>query len=147
VRDKVIAYVVRWDAGGWQLLVFEHTDAPEAGLQVPAGTVEPGEPLEAALWRELSEESGLRPPQVALIAKLDEAAEPEWDVVRHIYLLRAADGLPPSWQHVVAGAGEDQGLVFEYRWDEISRRPRLAGHQDRWLALIEQSLSQRQARS
>jgi len=40
------------------LLVFEHTEAPEAGIQVPAGTLEPGEqPLDGAI-RELREETG-----------------------------------------------------------------------------------------
>jgi len=40
-----------------RLLVFEHTRAPEAGIQVPAGTMEPGEvPVDAA-FRELREET------------------------------------------------------------------------------------------
>ena len=59
MKLKVMAYVVRREAGGWQLLVFEHAGDPQAGVQVPAGTVEPGEPLETALWRELFEESGI----------------------------------------------------------------------------------------
>jgi 8-oxo-dGTP pyrophosphatase MutT (NUDIX family) len=41
-----------------RLLVFEHSDFPSAGIQVPAGTIERDEqPLTAAL-RELCEETG-----------------------------------------------------------------------------------------
>jgi len=147
MQDKVLAYVVRWESGGWRLLVFEQANDPEAGTQVPAGTVEPGEALETAVWRELAEESGLHPPQVALVAKLAQAPQLEWDVVRHIYLFQAVTGLPQTWQHVVAGVGEDQGMLFNYRWDALADRPHLAGNQDRWLALIEPSMWQAQARS
>ena len=35
VKRKVLAYVTRGD----ELLVFRHRDFPEAGLQVPAGTM------------------------------------------------------------------------------------------------------------
>lgn len=41
-----------------RLLVFEHPYSPSAGIQVPAGTLEPGEqPMTGAL-RELCEETG-----------------------------------------------------------------------------------------
>ncbi len=43
-----------------QLLVFKHRDIHEAGIQVPGGTVDEGETLEAAILREVQEESGLR---------------------------------------------------------------------------------------
>ena len=147
VTEKVLAYVVRQAASDWQLLVFEHAGDVEAGVQVPAGTVELGETLETALWRELFEESGLRPPQVELLGKLAEAPQPERNAVPHIYLFRASQNLPPAWRQIVAGSGQDQGLLFEYRWVDLSSQPRLAGNQGRWLALIDQSLSQLQARS
>ena len=39
-REKVLVYVTR----GHDLLVLEHTaDYPDAGVQVPAGGVDPGE--------------------------------------------------------------------------------------------------------
>ncbi|MFF0575569.1 NUDIX domain-containing protein [Streptosporangium saharense] len=44
VREKVLCYVVR----DGRLLVFRHTD--HGGIQVPAGSIKPGErPKEAAL--------------------------------------------------------------------------------------------------
>ena len=55
VKRKVLAYVARGD----ELLVFRHRDFPDAGLQVPAGTIEVGEDPQDAALREVREESGL----------------------------------------------------------------------------------------
>jgi len=52
---KVFAYIIRHKNQQAELLVFEHRDYPEAGIQVPAGTVEDQEALEAALMREVEE--------------------------------------------------------------------------------------------
>ena len=69
--DKVVAYVTREHNGELQLLVFEHEKKwSEAGLQVPAGTVEKGESLEQAVLREVFEETGLR--LVDSVKKIDE---------------------------------------------------------------------------
>ena len=139
--NKVLAYVVRTENHEHQLLVFEHAGAPESGLQVPAGTVEPGEAIEAALWRELFEESGLQPPQVSLVARLGIFPQPEWGTTRHVFLLQAAASLPHTWQHIVSGGAEDNGMNFEYRWAALSEPPQLAGNQDRWLPMIESTFA------
>ncbi len=44
---KVYAYITREKEGVMQLLVFKHRDIHEAGIQVPGGTVDEGETLEA----------------------------------------------------------------------------------------------------
>jgi 8-oxo-dGTP pyrophosphatase MutT (NUDIX family) len=54
--QKVYAYITSPEG---QLLVFEHVDFPEAGVQVPGGTVEVGESVDAAVIREAEEETGL----------------------------------------------------------------------------------------
>jgi 8-oxo-dGTP pyrophosphatase MutT (NUDIX family) len=54
--DKVTAFVVRQGGAGRELLILQH---PFAGLQLPAGTVEPGETPEAGALREAQEETGL----------------------------------------------------------------------------------------
>ncbi len=52
---KVTAYITC--AG--KLVVFTQADFPEAGVQVPSGTVDSGENLEQAVLREAYEETGL----------------------------------------------------------------------------------------
>lgn len=54
--DKVVCYLIH----DGHLLVFTHDTVPltAAGVQVPAGTIEPGETPEAAALRELREETG-----------------------------------------------------------------------------------------
>lgn len=68
---KVLAYVTHASRPG-QILVFEQPDFPEAGLQVPAGTVEPDETPEAAVLRETAEETGLQ--QLSIEKFLGETA-------------------------------------------------------------------------
>lgn len=58
VLPKVSAFITREGVSGRELLVFDH-DNPGGGTQIPAGTVEPDEPLVTAILRETHEESGL----------------------------------------------------------------------------------------
>jgi 8-oxo-dGTP pyrophosphatase MutT (NUDIX family) len=112
---KVLAYIIRKREATHELLVFAHQHPPDLPIQVPAGTVDPGETLEAALLREIWEESGLT--AVRLIRKLGirdlPAANPAKQ--QHYYLLEASD-LPDHWQHTVQGSGLDFGMVFLYHW-------------------------------
>lgn len=134
MRHKVLAYITRERRGRTELLVFAHRDQPEAGLQVPAGTVEAGEAIEHALWREVAEEAGLTAAQLRLVRQLAAHPEPEWDQVRHVFHLAAAAELPEAWTHLVQGAGEDSGLAFVYHWSTLDIE--LAGNQHRWLAAL-----------
>ena len=54
--EKVTAFVTRTINSETELLLFEH---PRAGIQLPAGTVEVGEPHAVAAAREAYEETGL----------------------------------------------------------------------------------------
>ncbi len=117
---KVIAYIMRPRPDApHQLLVFAHLDQPEVPLQVPAGTVEVDETAEAALEREITEESGLT--SLRLIRKLGVHHLPQTrPVEQHYYLLAAPPDLPDRWLHQVQGEGLDAGLVFAYNWVEAS---------------------------
>ncbi len=112
MKHKVVAYITR----GRELLVFEHEGMPEAGVQVPAGTVEPDEPLEAALWREIAEESGLTHEHLSFRRWLGDWPHPAHGNIRHYAWLTVGLDAPNHWVHRVNGAGEDQGLMFVYRW-------------------------------
>jgi 8-oxo-dGTP pyrophosphatase MutT (NUDIX family) len=61
--DKVTAFITRVHRGDLQIVVFDHPEIEGSGvgpsIQVPAGTVEPGETAEEAVLREAVEETGL----------------------------------------------------------------------------------------
>ncbi|HYM28023.1 MAG TPA: NUDIX domain-containing protein, partial [Steroidobacteraceae bacterium] len=117
-REKVVAYITHRR----RLLVFAHRDFPEAGIQVPAGTLEPGETGEAAVLREAREESGLD--DLALVRYLGE----RWldmtpfgrDEVLHrrFYHLRCLGEPPETWLAVEEhpSGGETEPIYFECFW-------------------------------
>lgn len=109
------------DARG-RLLVFRH---PEDGhMQLPKGTIEPGESPEVAVRRELLEESGIDyvgPLQP--LGTLDRECEAgvEGNTHRHaqlwhLFLMRAHGALPETFVHKATGSPEEEGLVFSFRW-------------------------------
>src|SRR3954468_14297639 len=97
--EKVLAYVTRTRNGRTELLVFEHRDQPAAGVQVPAGTVESGESIAAAVVRELEEESGLSALQPH--GPIDEYmwvnAQTGNHHHRHVFCFDAPPDLPVTW--------------------------------------------------
>ena len=117
-RPRVLAYVTRERAGRTELLVFAHRDFPDAGIQVPAGRVDPGESLESGLLRELEEEAGLT--RVRVLRELpgfEDHYSSRYE--NHAFRVVLEEPAPDEWEHVVAGEGDDAGLVFVYRWAPI----------------------------
>jgi 8-oxo-dGTP pyrophosphatase MutT (NUDIX family) len=139
MRHKVLAFITRHPPTQRQVLVFAHRDYPQAGLQVPAGTVEDAEPIDRALWREIHEESGLQAAQLRLVRQLTEFPETGGRRYWHLYQLEAVTALPDQWLHTVQGKGADQGLVFRYYWINLADAPRLITRMGHWAALIDPS--------
>ncbi len=135
--DRVLAYVTRERDGRKELLVFDHRDYPNAGAQVPAGRLEPGEDIEAGLLRELEEEAGLANARV--LRKFGTFAPRELphgrSYTNHAFEVEALDA-PDAWEHVVGGDGDDAGLVFRYRWVPLEPTPQLWGGSDPALARL-----------
>ena len=109
------------DAQG-RLLVFRH---PEDGnMQLPKGTIEPGESPEVAVRRELLEESGIDyAGELQSLGTLDRECEAgvEGNTHRHpqlwhLFLMRAEGDLPESFTHTATGSPEEEGLVFLFSW-------------------------------
>jgi ADP-ribose pyrophosphatase YjhB (NUDIX family) len=139
VIRKVFAYITRYGVQGVEVLVFRHRDFPEAGLQVPAGTVEDGEELQDTLWREIQEETGLADLRLAgQIAKglYHSIEKMEWHE-RNVFHLEAPAHLPASWDHVVVSDAEDNGLHFCFSWMPIAlAKGKLSAAQGDWLDRI-----------
>ncbi len=96
------------------LLVFDHADAPEAGTQVPGGTVQHGEAVERAALRELAEETGVVEARVlGLIGPYLERMPDGGMVIRHVAAVSLGALKDDAWRHVVTGAGIDAGLSFD----------------------------------
>jgi 8-oxo-dGTP pyrophosphatase MutT (NUDIX family) len=124
VKKRVVAYITRDRNGQRELLVFDHRDHPEAGTQVPAGRLDPGEDLEAGLLREIEEESGLT--DVRIVRELpDFESHYSSRYENHAFHVTLEEKAPDEWDHVVVGAGDDAGLVFRYRWVPLEPDPHL----------------------
>jgi len=135
VIAKVIAYITRERGGETQLLVFEHVDFPDAGVQVPKGTVEPGETIGNAARREVREEAGLTMLDgLEYIGQITQTA-PRFvssDVEEWNFFAMRADGNiadREAWTHRVQGRGEDKGMWFRYYWVVLNPGLELAGRQ------------------
>lgn len=133
-RDKVVVYITQ----GKRLLIFRHTEYPEAGIQVPAGTVNPGESLDAAAIRETCEETGLPEADLELRGFLGDDIIPEGGadnpaaIHRHFFHVEFKGTPPQRWIHYEENPsdGTPGPIEFEFCWvhlpDEI---PPLAGNQ------------------
>ena len=109
-REKVLIYLTRGDD---ELLVLEHTDQfPHAGVQVPAGGVDPGEDPATTAHRELFEETGLQLTDQAIYLASHVLTRAAPSRVRHYYWMTAPPATPGSWSHVVSAGDEDAGMLF-----------------------------------
>ena len=116
--SKVFAYITHQN----KLLVFRHIDFPEAGIQVPAGTVKSNEDLATAVLREAQEETGLR--NLTLVTYLGEQIRNMEDVGkkeihhRHFYHLLCNEDPPDQWQHAEndPSDGGSSPIWFEFFW-------------------------------
>jgi 8-oxo-dGTP pyrophosphatase MutT (NUDIX family) len=113
--QKACAYLTRND--GSELLVFR--EPSHDGLQIPKGTVEPGESPRAAARREITEESGLVIDSPLRAVATDQwLRQPDRIYVRHFYHLDIVESRD-EWTHVVTGSGEETGQRFRYFWVEL----------------------------
>lgn len=143
LKRKAFAYITH----AHHLLVFSHPAAPEAGIQVPAGTVEPGERPEAAVLREACEETGLS--DLELSGFLGEQIRPMVDYGipedhhRYFFHLLHPSGPKTSWRHAEMHPSEGTAgpIVFEFFWVDLSREiPGLIADHDRFIPELRQRM-------
>ena len=119
---KAMAYVTRDD----ELLVFEHRDFPEVGLQVPAGSVKEEETPGEAVLREVLEETGLSQVRIVrFLGRYSYHMVPYRDEIqdRYVYQLKLDVPAPSTWLHYETHDGEGLPTAFYFFWLKIDNSP------------------------
>ena len=139
MTDKVVAYITRGD----KLLVFSHPLYPEAGIQVPAGTIEKDESPDKAVIREAREETGLHELEIRSFLGMREHDLSPYGIAevhrRHFYHLECRQETPTTWHHHEKDPsdGSTEPIEFEFFWvrfpDEV---PELSGGQGELLSKL-----------
>jgi 8-oxo-dGTP diphosphatase len=117
--QKVITYIT---AQG-RLLMFRQPQSPNAGIQVPGGTVEPGESVQQAALREAVEETGLS--DLRLERFLGSASYITRDPPgtlheRHFFHLSREHAEPAAWTHFEkTPAHTPRPIRFELFWEPL----------------------------
>lgn len=125
--DKVLIYAT-WND---RLLVFEEPDFPETPLQVPGGTVDAGEDILAAAYREFAEETGLLHSDGMIRLETVDYDYPERGSRelhrRHCFHLKLNAPMPETWDHYeMSPCDGGAPILFRLFWlDRRSAQNRL----------------------
>lgn len=125
---KVQSYIVKEN----MLLLFRHRDYPQAGIQVPSGTVRLGEELEAAALREAAEETGLTQLRVDdyfgfydydVQSELIGIGVPEGHAFqrRHAFRMSSMTEVEDEWLHWERDDQGNKSYAFEFFWLPIDQ--------------------------
>jgi len=120
---KAYGYISRIHEGQTQVAVFRHPllTISEGGIQMPKGTVHEQETPREAVQREIVEETGLTDfiveREIAVDLWQPPSSNTEQSEIheRHFFRLTASHTLD-TWDHIVTGQGEDEGMIFHYFW-------------------------------
>lgn len=126
IVEKVTAFVTRPSAFGHELLLFEH---PHAGIQIPAGTAEEEETPEAAVLREVREETGLSTVAIQAYLGCEESRLPEgqWLVAEPTRVYARPDATSFDWAYLRRGirvaAGRQANGFSQITYEEPDQTP------------------------
>ena len=137
-RRKAFAYIVHTG----KIVLLHHPDHPEAGVQVPAGTMEPGEAPEDAVLREAFEETGLAGLRIVRLLGRERIDMRPWSRAEwhdRWFFVLAFDRPPDvaqtdAWERVEATPADGGPSVrFLLRWTPLAGVPPLIARHDRFL--------------
>ena len=143
IRHRAYAYITN----GSRLLLFTHPEAPEAGIQVPAGTIEPGEDPQDAVMREAKEETGLTELRYEQFLAQDtrdmrDCGRDELQY-RWFFHLSVQGPIEKTWRH---GEHAEDGSVihpFDFFWADVRALPKLVANYDDKIDLLVESMNAR----
>lgn len=141
IRHRAYAYITH----GQRLLLFKQPRSPEAGIQVPAGTIKLGEDPTVAVMREAVEETGLKHLNLVRFLAQDtrDMRDCGTDELQHrwFYHVRYDGHALETWSH--GEFAEDGTLIhlFDFFWAEIDNpMPKLVANYDDMLPQLRASL-------
>lgn len=143
--DKAIAYITRGD----KFVVFEEPHSPEAGIQVPGGTVEPGETLEHAVLREAQEETGLSHLTLVRALGVQLHRRPSGRIHRRHYfhLLDRSESEHQVWDHFEEHPHSGSApILYRLSWAPLEGPPALNAELDGGLRQLRLGLARPQRR-
>ncbi|QDV49035.1 NUDIX hydrolase [Gimesia fumaroli] len=141
-RNRVFTYITN----GGHLLVFDHVDFPNAGTQIPGGTIEPGETPEAAALREAREETGLGSLSIrSFIANetVDLTPFGKLETINGWFYHLEYDGeRQDRWRYAeqTPGDGSLEPILFELYWISLQEMITLNAVDNRYLDQIREIL-------
>ncbi|OXS59576.1 8-oxo-dGTP pyrophosphatase MutT (NUDIX family) [Bacillus sp. V-88] len=111
---KAYAYVTRVRDGRLQVLVFQHKDIPEAGIQIPKGTVKEEEDTYSAVIREVKEETGIQKFEVEKLISADFWRNDDGAMHNRYFYKIVCNEKADAWEYNPTGGGEEDGLTFQF---------------------------------
>lgn len=136
VKQKVLTYITRQN----HLLLLLHPFAPEAGIQIPGGTLHEGESPAAGALREAQEETGLTGLYVAVKLGEQQHDMSDYGIAqlhhRHFFHLICDQPTPDIWRHGefdpsdTPASSRTEPIIFEFQWVRLPDHvpPLIAGH-------------------